>query len=70
MGFISEKNIVYNTDGNISDIKGTEIRDGIVQLKEMKKKRSTSNTITEKDAIPFIEELRNSQTHRRRAVVV
>jgi hypothetical protein len=69
-GFISEKNITYNPDGTIYDIKGTEVRDGVVQLKDVKKKRPPSVTITEKEAIPFIEELRNTRVHRRRAMVV
>lgn len=68
-GFISEKNISYDSDGMISSIRGTEVRDGIVQLKEIKKKVAPLVVFKEGEKIPYIEELRNGPI-RRRAVAI
>lgn len=61
---ISEKDIVYDEDGTVMKIRGTEIVDGILLLKE-KKKPLKVTVIPDNTPIPFIEELRA----RRRKVI-
>lgn len=60
---ISEKDISYSEDGEIRKIKGIEVRDGAIQIKE-KKKPLVAKVETQNEPIPFIEQLRN----RRRLV--
>jgi hypothetical protein len=55
---ISEKDIVYADDGSIIKIKGTEIQDGVLLLKEKKKPLKTT-IIKSNEPVPFIEDLRN-----------
>ena len=62
---ISEKDIVYAEDGTITKIKGTEVVDGVLLLKE-KKKPLKATVIHSNAPIPFIEELRA----RRRVVLL
>jgi|ERR1700761_2178241 len=66
---ISEKDIVYADDGTIAKIKGTEVRDGVLLLKE-KKKPLKATVIKDNEPIPFIEDLRNSQATRRKIMVL
>ncbi len=54
---ISEKDIVYADDGTIAKIKGTEVRDGVLLLKEKKKPLKVTEQ-KDNEPIPFIEDLR------------
>lgn len=62
---ISEKDIVYADDGTIVKIKGTEIQDGVLLLKEKKKPLKTT-IIRSNEPVPFIEDLRNLRNLRDR----
>ena len=61
---ISEKDIVYADDGTIAKIRGTEVRDGVLLLKEKKKPLKVTE-IKDNEPIPFIQDLR-----ARRKVIV
>jgi hypothetical protein len=54
---ISEKDIVYADDGSITKIKGTEVHDGVLLLRE-KKKPLKATVVRSSEPIPFIEDLR------------
>lgn len=54
---ISEKDIVYDEDGTVVKIRGTEVVGGVLLLKE-KKKPLKVTIIPDNAPIPFIEELR------------
>jgi hypothetical protein len=54
---ISTKDIAYAEDGSIAKIRGTEVVDGVLLLKE-KKKPLKATTLTNNTPIPFIEKLR------------
>jgi hypothetical protein len=55
---ISEKDIMYDDDGNVVKIKGTQVVDGVLLLKE---KKQPLKTVVEPTSgtIPFIEDLRS-----------
>jgi hypothetical protein len=61
---IGEKDIVYADDGTIAKIRGTEVRDGVLLLKEKKKPLKVTE-MKDNEPIPFIQDLR-----ARRKVVV
>lgn len=54
---ISAKDIVYDEDGTIARIKGTEVKDGVLLLKE-KKKVLKAIPLPDNTPIPFVEKLR------------
>lgn len=54
---IGEKDIVYDENGEIVKIRGTEVRDGVLLLKE-KKKPLKVTAMPNNAPIPFIDELR------------
>lgn len=54
---INTRDIVYDEDGDISRIRGTEVVDGVLLLKE-KKKPLKATQLPNNTPIPFIEELR------------
>lgn len=62
--FISAKNICYDSEGNVTDIRGMEVRDGILQIKE-KKKILKAIIVQDDTPNPLIEQLRESQTQPR-----
>ena len=65
---INGKAITYDDKGNITSIKGTEVKDGVLQLKE---KKQSAQPIIERstDPIPFVEDLRKIRNTRRRLVI-
>lgn len=54
---ISERDIVYADDGSIAKIRGTEVVDGVLLLKE-KKKPLKATTVKHEEVNPLIEEIR------------
>lgn len=54
---ISAKDIVYDEDGTIARIKGTEVKNGVLLLKE-KKKTLKAIPLPDNTPIPFVEKLR------------
>jgi hypothetical protein len=54
---ISAKDIVYDEDGAIVRIKGTEVVDGVLLLKE-KKKVLKATPLPDNTPIPFVEKLK------------
>jgi hypothetical protein len=66
---LNAKDIKYDEDGDITKIKGTEVKDGVLQLKE--KKKSVQSIVEKGDEpIPFVEDLRKMQATRRRLIVL
>lgn len=66
---IGIRDIRYDSEGVIIGIKGTEVRDGVLQIKE-KKKPIKAIVVEDDTSNPLIDELRKSPRSPRRRTVV
>lgn len=57
-GTIPKRNIKYNSNGTIISIRGTEMSNGIIKLKETSPKKDTFIEVRDSNVIPEIEGLK------------